>query len=296
MYSENKISDLFGDVSLQYVKNKNRGGSNNEKGGTYENFYAVYKIALLSASIIEQHAKIRFYSQILAFVDDLIILNEETQYLQHYQLKNSKSVSWGQGFKSISDDFEKQKMLNDSRPSTMSLVVADKSLQECLTRTCPESIQTFSTAVYFPFRENLTQIIKEVPDFDAAIRYLSAFEDPDPDKVECVAIVILGAWTSNPKADVSVIDILRKAQDSSPSFIRSFEEPPPLDPDVSEILSNIADFSYNLAKGFLHWQYGNKIEQGTIPHRIGDEQFNRFQARIKAHRPETFDALEVLLW
>ena len=67
MYSENQISELFGDASLKYVKNKHKGGTINEKGNTYENFFATYKIALLSANAIdvnaiERCAEIKFYS------------------------------------------------------------------------------------------------------------------------------------------------------------------------------------------------------------------------------------------
>jgi len=127
MYSDNKISQLFGDQSLAYVKNRHRGGTNNEKGNTYENFYTTYKIALLSADAIEKQASIKFYSQVLSFVDDLIILYEEENRLQHHQLKNSLNVSWGSDLKSISNDFEKQEILNQSidKASELVLVVSD---------------------------------------------------------------------------------------------------------------------------------------------------------------------------
>ncbi len=297
MYSENQIRELFGDDSLQYIKRKHRGGASNEKGNAYENFYAIYKIALLSASAIEHHTEIKFYSQILSFVDDLIILYEAENRLQHHQLKNSPSITWGNAPKSISDDFQKQQALNQSldKSSEMMLVVSDPQLQQRLTDACPQAIRAFSQAVYFPHRESLMQVVNAVPEFYEAIKYLCAFEDPDPDKIECVAKVLLGAWVAGAKANVSLIDLLVEAQDSSPSFIRSFDDDLLLDPGVTGILSNIAGLSYSLSKGFLHWQYGNNIDRGTIPYRIGHPNFNRFQERIKASKPETFEAFEVLL-
>ncbi len=297
MYSDNQIRKLFGDESLVYVKNKHGGGVSNEKGNTYENFYATYKVAMLSAAAIEKQADIKFYSQILSFVDDLIIFYEEESRLQHHQLKNSPIISWGSGFKSISDDFEKQTVLNQSvgQESEIVLVVSDQQLQQRLTASCPTAIQAFSQVVYFPHRATLTQVIDALPEFAEAIRYLCAFENPAPDKVECVAKVLLGVWAADTKSDLSVIDILTKAQDSSPSFIRSFDNTLLLDSEVAGILSNIANFSYNLSKGFLHWQYGNSIDQGTIPNRIGHPSFHRFQQRIKASRPKTFEELEILL-
>ena len=284
MYSENQISELFGDDSLQYVKRKHKGGASNEKGNAYENFYAIYKIALLSPSVIEHQAEIKIYSQILSFVDDLIILYEAENRLQHHQLKNSPNITWGNAPKSISDDFQKQQALNQSldRSSEMVLVVSDPQLQQRLTDTCPQDIREFSQAVYFPYSESLMQVVNAVPEFYEAIKYLCAFENPEPDKIECVAKVLLGAWVADAKVNVSLRDILTKAQDSSPSFIRSFDDGLLLDPEVTGILSNITGLSYSLSKGFLHWQYGHNIDQGTIPYRIGHPNFDRFQKSNKS--------------
>ncbi|KPQ33496.1 MAG: hypothetical protein HLUCCA11_18390 [Phormidesmis priestleyi Ana] len=297
MYSDNKISQLFGDQSLAYVKNRHRGGTNNEKGNTYENFYTTYKIALLSADAIEKQASIKFYSQVLSFVDDLIILYEEENRLQHHQLKNSLNVSWGSDLKSISNDFEKQEILNQSidKASELVLVVSDQPLQQRLSAAIPAAIQAFSKVAYFPHRRTLMQVIHAVPEFYEAIKYLCAFEDPAPDKIECVAQVLLGSWSSCSKSGLSVIDILTKAQNSSPSFIRSFDGTLLLDSEVASILSNIANFQFNLSKGFLHWQYGHNIDQGTIPYCISHPNFRRFQERIKASNPKTFEEFEILL-
>jgi hypothetical protein len=297
MYSENQIRHLFGDESLTYLKNKHRGGVSNEKGNTYENFYATYTIALLAPSVIENGTKISFHSQVLSFVDDLVIFYEDENKLHHHQLKNSPQISWGRESKSISDDFKKQEELNRSLSisSKMTLVVADEPLKKRLAASCPEEIRGFTQAVYFPHAKNLMQIVTKVPEFYEAIQYLCASETPEPDKIDCVAKVILGAWVADDKSNTSVLDVLTKAQSASPSFIRSFEDTPSLDPEVVDILSKIADFSYNLAKGFLHWQFGNNIDQGTIPYRVGHPDFNRFQERIKTSKPKTFEEFEVLL-
>jgi hypothetical protein len=297
MYSDDQIKHLFGSESLEYLKSKHRGGVNNEKGNTYENFYAVYQIALLASLVIEGGLKISLYSQVLSFVDDLIIFYEKENKLHHHQLKNSSKVTWGSGPKSISDDFKKQEELNRSllKASEMTLVVADKSLKEHLTSACPAEIRSFSQAAYFPHAKSLMQVIADTPDFYEAIHYLCASETPEPDKIDCVAKVLLGAWVADDKCNASVLNVLTKAQNASPSFIRSFEDTPSLDPEVADILSKIADFSYNLAKGFLHWQFGNNIDQGTIQYRIGHPAFNRFQERIKTSKPKTFEEFEILL-
>ncbi|MEQ8969912.1 MAG: hypothetical protein RIE73_05895 [Coleofasciculus sp. C1-SOL-03] len=73
MYQPEQIQELFGKQVLDYLKNKNKGGIVNEKGNTYENFFAVYKISVLSKDVLENEKEIFFASQIMAFVDDLII-------------------------------------------------------------------------------------------------------------------------------------------------------------------------------------------------------------------------------
>lgn len=212
MYTTNQIRELFGNEVLKYLQDKNRGGISGEKGNTYENFYAIYQIALLAQQIIETNQEINFSSQIFVFVDDLIIDRKGSTPLQHYQLKNSTSVSWGSGLKSIADDFNKQQVLNQSvsRDSELHLVVSNLELRDKLNDSLPEAIKSFSQVLYFPYESNLMRVIAQQLDFHTAIEYLCAFENADPDKVECVAMVLLGAWASSGKSGVSIIWTLDK--------------------------------------------------------------------------------------
>jgi hypothetical protein len=61
-----------GQVFFEYLVNKNRGGVSNNKGNTFENFFALYKIA---KSFNENRAPggIYFSSQVFCFVDDLVV-------------------------------------------------------------------------------------------------------------------------------------------------------------------------------------------------------------------------------
>jgi hypothetical protein len=114
MYEDRKIEDLFGAATLEYLKKKNQGGVSNNKGNTYENFFAVYQLALLAKDVIEDSKDIYLSSQVCSFVDDLIINRVDENTLQHHQLKNSLNIKWGTGEKSICDDFRKQFRLNES--------------------------------------------------------------------------------------------------------------------------------------------------------------------------------------
>lgn len=297
MYTNEKIRQLFGSDVLSYLANKNRGGISGEKGNTYENFFAVYQLALLAKEVIENQRKINFYSQIIAFVDDLIIISQDDITFQHYQLKNRTDVAWGSGLQSITDDFSKQYALNQSmsRESKLHLVVSNQELSLRLNESLPAAIKAYSQVIHFPYESSLVKVIAQQPDFREAIEYLCAFENPAPDKIECVAGVLLGAWVSSDKSGVSVMEILIKAQQSTPSFIRSFSQEWQLDPEVESILSKIEGLSYNLTKGFLHWEYGDGLDEGTLPYSIDSEKFKRFQELLKRNNPTSFEEIEAFL-
>jgi hypothetical protein len=297
MYESKQIKQLFGDDVLKYLTNKNRGGVSSEKGNTYENFFAVYQLAVLSREVIENNREVDVYSQILAFVDDLIVDRKYDFPLQHYQLKNSQSETWGSELKSIRDDFSKQYELNRSRSreSELYLVVSLQELKTKLEENLPTEISAYSQVIHFPYQSDIVKVLAHQPTFRNAIKYLCAFENPEPDKIECVATVLLGAWVSSDKSGISVKDILEKAQKCQPSYIRSFSQQLQLDPTVENILNEIPNFSYNLTKGFLHWEYGNGLEQGTLPYSIDSKKFNRFEAIVKKNQPTSFEEIEPFL-
>jgi hypothetical protein len=297
MYSIEQISELFGDEALNYLSNKNRGGTSGSKGNTYENFFAVYQLAVLAKDFIEHQKDAKISSQLLAFVDALIVDRQQEHPLQHYQLKNSPTVAWNAGSHPIAEDFRKQYHLNHAcnRTSDLKLVVSNESCKDSLDTTMPIDLTPFSQVLHFPYNSSLLKVVQQNSDFQASIEYLCAFENPAPDKIECVAIVLLGAWVSTEKSNASVAEILQKAQEFTPSYVRSFRQDIQLDPQVKQILDAIDHFTYNLTKGFLHWKFHDGLSEGILPYRIDTARFERFQETIKKHRPTTFDDLEGFL-
>ncbi|HBB33497.1 MAG TPA: hypothetical protein DDZ80_14880 [Cyanobacteria bacterium UBA8803] len=297
MYNQEQIQELFGNEVLEYLKNKNKGGRVNEKGNTYENFFTVYKLALLSREVLEDEKELSFASQIMTFVDDLIINYLQENFCQHYQLKNTSNLRWGTGLRSIADDFAKQYELNQavSRRSEITLVVSDSELRERLATDIPEEIAEFSKVNYFHFAPSLPKVLQEEHEFRKAVEYLCAFDNPEPDKVECVASVILGAWVSSDKSNISVVELLEKARQSQPSYIRYLgSQDVQLDPEVKTILAQIEYFTYSISRGFFQWQFANGLEEGTLSYSCETESFRRFQERIKRIKPTTFEELEIL--
>lgn len=159
----------------------------------------------------------------------------------------------------------------------------------------PATLKPFSQVLHFPYHPSLLQVIEANQSFREAIIYLSAFQDPELDKIECVATVLLGAWVASHQSSVSVLEILQKAQQSTPSYIRSFQQNLQLDPEVAKIIGAIENFTYSLTKGFLHWQFQDGLFEGTLPYSIETEQFRRFQDLIKRQQPITFEELESFL-
>ncbi|WP_066423333.1 hypothetical protein [Anabaena sp. 4-3] len=297
MYTEDQIKNLFGNKAVEYIKNKNTGGVSNSKGNTYENVFAIYKISSLSKNVIEKETEIYLLSQCLSFIDDLIIELVSENTLQHYQLKNSSNITWGTGEKSINDDFKKQYELNKSisKESELALVVSSLELQDKLQANIPNDIKDYSQVIYFYFADSLPKIIAQEPDFRHSLEYLCAFENPEPDKLECLATVLLGAWVASEKSKVPIMDILKKAQNFIPSYIRSFKTELQLDPEIKEIFDKIDGFTYNLTRGFLQWEYFDGLNAGTLYYSIETPRFQKFQELIKKNRPTSFEELEVFL-
>lgn len=296
MYTPEEIQHQFDAATLKYLRNKNRGGSSGQKGTRYEDYFAVYKLAQLARRIIAFDSKINFSSQQLAFVDDLII-EINANLLQHYQLKNSHNVSWANGKHPIQEDFANQQKLNQNRPhkSHIFLVVSDKARATRLVANIPSDIQPFSRVVYFPYAPDILTLVNQLPGFKDALTYLSAFEHPAPDKLDYVAKALLGAWVTSNFTNVSGKELLLKAQRQTPQYIRSFETSFDIAPQLAKILDNIEDLDYNLAKGFLHWDYADGLQCGIQPYSIDTEAFRRLQERIIHHNPRTFEELEPLL-
>jgi hypothetical protein len=297
MYTPEDITTCFDGETLKYLQNKHRGGTNGQKGTRYEDYFAIYQLALLAPKTLEEGQEIHLLSQVLSFVDDLIVDNL-AEPLHHYQLKSGASVSWTSGSPSIVQDFERQYRLNQqqkARESFLYLIVADSVLSAKLKAATPANIQAFTQVQHFPHNPNLSKAIQQNPAFQLALVYLSAFENPGLDKLEWIASVLMAAWVTESTQPVSVMTLLTKAQQVSPCYIRSFKPGIQLDVELVKVLACIDNFTYNLSKGFFHWEYLGGLQQGTLPFSIETQEFQRFQERIKKQKPTTFEALEILL-
>lgn len=303
MYSEIQLIDNLDNRSIEYIRNKHKGGEVNQKGNSYEVFFATYKMALLARKIIEQEVEdIKIFSQIIAFVDDLIIDSGIGSDLQHFQLKESKNLSWGSDSSKVklAFDFRQQFELNMkalNRSSKMSVVVSSEDVANKLAEDMPVHIQSYSSVVVFPYRKTIDELLRIDTNLKEAIAYLTAFDNPTQDKIECVAKILIGAWISSDTSQTTVRSILQTAQKCQPSFIRSLKSDDlfTLEPEFILILQSINGFTYSISKGFFHWQYSIGGMDGSYPYSLESEEFKKLQKRILQIKPTTFDDLENFL-
>jgi hypothetical protein len=302
MYSDSQLTTILNEKNIQYLRNKYRGGSINQKGNSYENFFAIYQLALLAKEVIEQEIDdIAIFSQRMAFVDDLIIDRGLGLDLHHFQIKESKSLSWGTNKSKIriAFDFRLQSELNTkalNRNSKISVVVSSEDVSEKLIAEMPTDIQAYSSVILFPYQKTIEELLQVSEELKESISYLTAFDNPAPDKIECVAKILIGAWASSDTSKTTVIGVLQAAQTCQPSFIRSFKsgESSVLEPEFISILQNINGFTYLISRGFFHWEYLGAMD-GTYPFSLESEEFQKLQRRIIQIKPTTFDDLENLL-
>jgi|tagenome__1003787_1003787.scaffolds.fasta_scaffold20810566_3 hypothetical protein len=108
MFDDETVQSACGQVALEYLKNKHLGGISGQKGTRYEDYYAVFRLAEYAGAAystgggLDGSETTRFMSQVeKCFVDDLVIEEMGRQQELFHQLRNVRSLSWGDGEKSL---------------------------------------------------------------------------------------------------------------------------------------------------------------------------------------------------
>jgi hypothetical protein len=239
---------------------------------------------------------IEIHAQAPAFVDDLVIVAKSDSKQHHFQLKNTDAVQWGNGFKSISDDFYKQKLLNDDagiEQTRTDLVCSDKTKVDKLKQAIPSSIADFSDAVFFPEVQTVNQLLFLHEEFRNCIKAI-CFSD-ESDKLEALAVIILGHWRDKQTTVYSVKALLAELRNRFPNHLAKMDIAMELLPEVQAILSKITYFAYYLENGYFSWSYKDGLDSGALLYPIGSQAFNNFQQAIIKQKPSNFSELEGLL-
>lgn len=299
MALDEQIETLFGSDVLEYFKNKQTGGENNQKGGRYEDFFVVMQLAKLFYLLFDNTRQdIDIHTQAPAFVDDLVIVAESGSSQHHFQLKDKIKVSWGSGSKSISDDFHKQKLLNDDvgiEQTRIDLVWSDEIRVSKLKKKIPSIIADFSDVIFFPKVQTVNQLLLLHEEFRNCIKAI-CFSD-ESDKLEALAVIILGHWRDKQTTVYSVKALLTELRNYFPNHLAKIDVAMELLPEVQAILSKITYFAYYLEKGYFSWSYKDGLDSGVLLYPVDSQAFNNFQQAIMKQKPSDFSELEgLLLW
>jgi hypothetical protein len=294
---DNFIVRRFGRNALQRLNNQVRGGSNNEKGTTHEQSFAIYKLAKFYDESANDDIEIT--SQIRGFVDDLVVLNRTSNEKRSYQLKDCLSVSWNSE-KGIAPYFHKQYII-DTEVSGLSLsqttlVNANERVHNLRKDDIPSHIESHTNCMYFP-NKTLSWLLANDTSFRQEMNKLCSFPDDD-DKLLSVSHTLMGVWCSrdrNTESDTKITNLITQARkNANPDFFLPLAgEQFVLDENIIKILDSFEEISYEVSGGFLVYSY--RLFSGQSKSKIGTESFQNICNVIINESPKTVRELFLLL-
>lgn len=215
-----KVFGENGESHFKYLTTKSRGGVNNNKGNTFENFYTLYQIAKSFNQGLDSRNAF-FSSQIFSFIDDLVIETVEEKKNWYYQIKDVKKLDWDdRNPNSLKDDFKHQHEICSSEgiEAFMRLVVSNKEVQEHLLLTRPDDVGDLIKIINFETALSINSLIRENPLLREELTKMCALRNPSADKLEALAAIILGAWDSTDKKRVSLAELLERCYSQNPHY------------------------------------------------------------------------------
>lgn len=277
-----------------YLKNKHKGGLNNEKGNKYENYFIVYKICHY-LSQFDNIDKIYFSTQTEDFIDDLLINLDEN--FTYFQLKSTNKLTWGNGkkIKSLASDFylQRKKSLIDNKKSNFRLVISNDDLRIKLNTSRPKSIKSVLEVLHFEYHEDLNSMIKKNNSFHDSLCKIMNIDAPSIDKLESLASTVYGAWGASTCKEVSIKEIFEKIKINQVSFIRS-KDVLDISDELDQVLSNILGFRFIIENNFIKWTFKN-TDSGILRFEIGSDEFQQIEQQILDIRPTNFTNLEEII-
>lgn len=250
-----EVETKFGAKAATYLKNKHTGGTNNEKGAVYESNFATFQLSNLCYQVLTLDHDIDINTQLLAFVDDLIVINRTENSSYSYQLKNVQSISWNGGIHPLECDFRYHYELNKEQgienPNTI-LTVSNPKLHDRLSKSIPASISEHTECLLFEDEPLNVALVKESALKNSLIEICSY---NDPDKLTQLHTVMKGVWENNKGQFTSVRDFLTEIRKIKPHFLRYFTEDFVIESRLAEIFENIKGFSYEIFENQLKYSY-----------------------------------------
>lgn len=240
----------------KYLANKHRGGENNQKGGLYEDYYAVYQIVSCIASYKTSLDAVAFQTQLEdTYVDDLLIAHPSNNV--YHQLKDTETLTWSSGSsRTIQSDFEHQIADCKERDENFALKLVYSATGSKF-YDIPESIKDYTSVENFPHADDLNQLIFISGAFKESLKLISAKgEASTDDELLTLAMVFLGAWRSlNSKERLqlsSIVDLAGKAHNFNLAIYPDLK----MSDECKMILDAIPGLDYRLCGRELMWTLG----------------------------------------
>lgn len=209
------VRGAFGDDAADKLKRINTGGQNNQKGSTFESYYAVAKICMLAAnsSSLQEMDDYLLSSQEEAFVDDLCVRRNSTLHKTNYQAKNSAGAAadWDA---EMQLRFERQQRIDlehyqcHSSQQVLLVSCADKAAAN--DQKIPSHMKGFCASEYFPYSSSLYEILRQKPELRAALSSICTSDSLSV--VDCAFRLVLGVWSEGGERPRSVGDLIGQAK------------------------------------------------------------------------------------
>ena len=242
----------------QYLKNKHQGGKNNQKGGLFEDFYAIYQIILCIAKYKASFNYVKFQTQLEnAFVDDMLIVYPEKNV--YHQLKNVKSLSWGRVDKvgDIAFDFAYQIEDCKDKKETFFLKLVYSHNESKIQENIPAEIKEYTLTEYFDYTMDINSLVLLSSSFKQALREIAPSGDKTPtDELANIAFTFLGVWKGcDTNKGISLAEIIRRVENIKYVNLRIYP-----DQEMSEkcksILDAIKELEYHISGKMFYWRIG----------------------------------------
>ena len=205
------VQDQFGKEAAKKLLSIRRGGDNNQKGGLYEDFFAISQICAIAATEQElgQH---EISSQELAFVDDLCIRDYSRNTKTNYQARNSsgESAAWTPD---IEERFRFQYSIDKNffgvKDSFQILLVSNKDRAISNQNKIPANVREVFLSEFFPYQQSSISLILDRHCLRSSLELLC--DSHDLSNIDSAFRILLGVWRSD-QVPRTVKDIFARAR------------------------------------------------------------------------------------
>ncbi len=187
------VEKTFGAKKSAWMSKINTGGASNQKGATYENFFAISKICEILASG-HQASSYTIASQERGFVDDLCVKDAITNTKTNFQAKNSnlQAADWTA---EIAEKFSYQYAIdihhyNYTHSQQVLLVSCGKKAARNAGKI-PASM-TYARSEHFPYHETTFDLIDKHTPLNQNLKAITGGEKLDI--LDYAFKLLLGAW------------------------------------------------------------------------------------------------------